>query len=175
MGIHQIQLRYDPTADRLLLSVRSHGAELYTAWLTRRMIARLNEPFRRAVARLALPPRTAAVPVPEAQAMLEQVARERPLKDADFSRPFESTQDATYPLGREPLLASEIDVRSPPAGGLVIALREARGRRLEMSLSNDLATALMRLLDQALAQADWALPAPAAPAPADPVAPQRLN
>lgn len=174
MGIHQIQLRYDPVADRLLLSVRTHAAELYTAWLTRRMVAKLNDPFRRAVARLALP-RSAALPVPEAQAMLEQVARERPLKDANFDQPFEGTQDATHPLGRDPLLPAEIDVRAPPTGGLVIALRETRGRRIELALNDDLATALMRLLDQALKLADWSLPvaAPAADAPPDP--PQRLN
>lgn len=174
MGIHQIQLRYDPVADRLLLSVRSHQAELYTAWLTRRMVARLDGPFRRAVARLALP-RTAALPVPEAQAMLEQVARERPLKDAAFDQPFGGTQDASYPLGPEPLLPAEIDVRAPPTGGLVIALREARGRRIELALNDDLATALMRLLDQALKLADWSLPveAPATAPTGEP--PQRLN
>jgi hypothetical protein len=178
MGIHQIQLRYDPLADRLLLSVRSHAAELYTAWLTRRMVARLVPPFRRAVGRLALPRSSGALPVPEAQAMLEQVARERPLKDADFSQPFEGTQDATWPLGRDPLLPTEIDVRAPPGGGLVVTLREARGRRIELVLNDDLATALMRLLDQGLAQADWALPvADPAPALADgaPQPPQRLN
>jgi hypothetical protein len=174
MGIHQIQLRYDPVADRLLLSVRSHAAELYTAWLTRRMVARLDAPFRQAVARLALP-RSAALPVPEAQALLEQVARERPLKDAAFDRPFEGAHDATYPLGRDPLLPSEIDVRALPAGGLAVALREARGRRLELTLNDDLATALMRLLDQALKLADWSLPAAAAPADTAPPPPQRLN
>ena len=41
MGIHQLQLRYDPVADRLLPSVRTHQAELYRVWLTRRMVARL--------------------------------------------------------------------------------------------------------------------------------------
>ncbi|GAB4039265.1 MAG: hypothetical protein Fur0014_08840 [Rubrivivax sp.] len=174
MGIHQIQLRYDPLADRLLLSVRSHAAELYTAWLTRRMVARLAEPFRRAVARLALP-RDGSVPVPEAQAMLDQVARERPLKDADFSKPFEGAQDASHPLGRDPLLPGEIDVRAPPGGGLVIALREPRGRRLELALNDDLATAFMRLLDQALLQADWALPVPPATPAAGEPPPQRLN
>lgn len=171
MGIHQIQLRYDPLADRLLLSVRSQAAELYSAWLTRRMAAGLVEPYRRAVARLALP-RGGSVPVPEAQALLDQVARERPLKDADFDRPFEGADDASFPLGREPLLPAEIDVRLPAAGGVAIALREARGRRLELQLNDDLATGLMRLLDQALAQADWALPAAA---PAEPPPPQRFS
>jgi hypothetical protein len=176
MSIHQIQLRYEPVADRLLLSVRTRAGELYTAWLTRRMVARLGAPLRQAVARLVLP-RTAAaaVALPEAQQMLEQVARERPLKDTDFEQPFAGSEGASHPLGPEPLLPGEIDVQAPPAGGLVIALRELRGRRLDLTLSNDLATALLRLLDRAVEQAEWALPGPATPAePATP-GPQHLN
>lgn len=169
MGIHQIQLRYDPVADRLLLSVRTHASELYTAWLTRRMVARLIGPLRQAVAQLALP-RGSALPVPEAQSLLEQVARERPLKDTAFDQPFAGAQDDIHPLGRDPLLAGELDLRSPAGGGLVLALREPRGRRMELVLNDDLATALMRLFDQALGPADWALPELAAPT-ADPASP----
>ena len=177
--IHQIQLRYDPMADRLLLSVRTRTAELYSAWLTRRMVARLGAPLRQAVSRLVLPPSAAsAVAVPEARQMLEQVARERPLPDADFKQAFAGAAGANFPLGPEPLLPAEIDVRSPPGGGLVIALREAHGRRLDLTLGNDLATALLRLLDQSLAQAEWGLPGAGAAAAAEPEAaapPQRLN
>lgn len=169
MTIHQIQLRYEPVADRLLLSVRTRAAELYMAWLTRRMVARMAGPLRQAVARLNLPREAAAsIPVPEAQQMLEQVARERPLKDASFGQPFAGTQDASYPLGPEPLLPAEMDVRLPPGGGLQLSLRETRGRRLDLSLSDDLATGLARLFEQTLVQADWALPAPTEPAEAPP-------
>lgn len=172
MTIHQIQLRYEPVADRLLLSVRTRAAEVYMAWLTRRMAARMAGPLRQAVARLGLPREAAAsIPVPEAQQMLEQVARERPLKDASFGQPFAGTQDASFPLGPEPLLPAEVDVRLPTAGGLQITLRELRGRRLDLSLSDDLATGLARLLEQTLAQAEWALPA--APDPAQAPAPNR--
>ena len=172
--IHQIQLRYEPLADRLLLSVRTHSAELYATWLTRRMAAQLAAPLRQAVARLALPPSAAgALPVPEVQQMLEQVARERPLAGANFQQAFAGGADASYPLGPEPLLPEEINVASPPGAGLVISLREQRGRRLELKLNNDLATALLRLFDQALAGADWGLARTAADAP--PPLPQHLN
>ena len=185
MTIHQIQLRYEPLADRLLLSVRTHAAELYTAWLTRRMALLLVTPLRQAVARLALPPSAAgALVVPEVQQMLEQVARERPLKDANFTQSFAGVADATYPLGPEPLLPEAIDLHAPACGGLVLALREARGRRLDLNLNIDLATALQRLFEQALLAADWGLVG-ARPnidtdidpdaGPLTPVAPQRLS
>lgn len=177
MTIHQIQLRYDPLADRLLLSVRTRNAEMYSAWLTRRMASGLSAPLRQAVARLMLPRSAgAAMPVPEARPMLEQMARERPLKDTDFAQAFAGHDGVSYPLGPEPLLPAEINVASPPAGGLLIALREARGRRLDLNLGDDLATALLRLFDQAVATAEWGLAAPPADAAPDAAAPpQRLN
>lgn len=182
MTIHQMQLRYDALADRLLLSVRTRSSEMYAAWLTRRMVAKLDVPLHQAVTRLALPPSAAAAvavaPAPETQQMLEQVAAQRPLKDTDFAQPFAGSDGASFPLGPEPLLPGEIDLATPPGGGIVLVLREPRGRRLELKLGTDLATALLRLLDQTLATAEWSLPPRQAAAPAETgLAPpsQRLN
>jgi hypothetical protein len=102
------------------------------------------------------------MPVPEARQMLEQAALQRPLPGTDFQKPFAET-DASHPLGPEPLLPSAIDLRPVASGGLLITLREERGRRLEMSLTNELSTALLRLMDRSLKAADWALPAQALP------------
>ena len=158
MGIHQIQLRYEPLADRLLLQVRTRQAEVYAAWLTRRMAARLVVPFRDAVTRLAVQKAVPeALPVPEAKPMLEQAARDRPLPGTDFQQAFVA-DDASHPLGSEPLLPAELDLRGTADGGLVLALRERKGRRIEVALTADLATGLLRLLDKALQTADWALP-----------------
>ncbi len=164
MTIHQIQLRYDATADRLLMQVRTTKAELYAVWLTRRMTAKVYPPFRQAVTRASVAQAAPqAMPVPEARQMLEQAALQRPLPGTDFEKPF-AEADASHPLGPEPLLPAAIDLRPVASGVLVIALREERGRRLEMSLTTELSTALLRLMDGALKMADWALPAQAAPA-----------
>ncbi len=157
MDIHQIQVKYEIVPDRLLMQVRTRQGELFSAWLTRRMVQRLRSPFRQAVSRLGIA-RAApqSIAVPEARAMLEQAARERPLPNADFGKPFEA-DGSSHPLGPEPLLPAEIDIRVGPQGGLLVSLREARGRRLDLRLGDDLATALLRLLDQALISAEWTL------------------
>jgi hypothetical protein len=49
MQIHQLQVRYDPLADRVLLQVRTREGELMAASLTRRMAARLRAPLHDAV------------------------------------------------------------------------------------------------------------------------------
>ncbi len=163
MAIHQIQVRYDTTADRLLLQLRTTEAEVYAVWLTRRMVQRLYPPFRQVVAQASVA-RAApqALPVPEARQMLEQTALQRSLQGADFAQPFASA-DASHPLGPEPLLPDTADLRPGADGQLTLAVREPRGRRIEIALNAELATALLRLLDSALAAAEWSLQAAAAP------------
>jgi len=172
MGIHQIQVRYEATADRLLLQLRTTEAEVYAVWLTRRMVQRLYPPFRQAVAQASVV-RAApqALPVPEARQMLEQAALERPLQGADFAQPF-AAADAIHPLGPEPLLPDAADLRPGAGGQLKLAVREPRGRRIEMALNAELATALLRLLDKALAVAEWGLTAQGTPGDEAPVEPE---
>lgn len=168
MAIHQIQVRYDSTADRLLLNLRTHSAERYAVWLTRRMTARLFPPFHEAVVRASVAHATPqAMAVPEARQMLAQAALQRPLPGAKFDEPF-AEADGAFPLGPDPLLPDAIDLRPGTGGQLTIALRETRGRRLELQLTAELSTALLRLMTAALQASDWGLPnpdvAPAAPA-----------
>ena len=159
MAIHQLQVLYDSTADRLLLHLRTGAAEVYSVWLTRRMLQRLYAPFRSAVTATSVAQTTPrALPVPEARQMLEQAALERPLANADFGKPFVSN-DASYPLGPEPLLPDTVDLRPGAGGQITLAFREPRGRRIEVALSTELSIALLRLVDSALATAQWGLPA----------------
>jgi hypothetical protein len=106
--------------------------------------------------------------------MLQQAARQRPLPNADFSARFDPTPQ-TQPLGPEPLLPAEIDLTPAPDGGLALRVREDRSRSLELRLSADLATALLRLLEQALAKSDWGAWAAPVAAPAPEVQPGTLN
>jgi hypothetical protein len=173
MDIHQMQVKYDALADRLLWQVRTRGGELYAVWLTRRMVGRLWPPFLQLVTRAGIA-RAApnATVLPEAREMLEQAVRERPLPSADFKTKFDPTPVA-QPLGPEPLLPTAIDLTPDAQGsGMTLTLREEGGRSMQLRLGSDLSTALMRLLDQALRASDWGLPAGApATAPAAPPAP----
>ena len=94
--------------------------------------------------------------------MLAQAARSRSLPNADFATPFDAKATA-LPLGALPLLPLAIDLGPGPEGnGLALAAREADGRSLRLALSDDLATGLMRLLEQALVATDWGILTPAA-------------
>jgi hypothetical protein len=178
VNIQQMQVRFDPAADRVLWQVRTSAGELFAVWLTRRMVRLLWPPMHKLVTQAAVAqvaPNSTVLP--EAQAMLAQAARERPLPTARFNEPFDTTA-VTQPLGPEPLLPEAIDLGpGANARGLQVQVREAGGRRIALSLNDDLATALMRLLEQAITAADWGLAAaPGTPAaPSEPASPIVLN
>ena len=160
-----MQVRYEPTADRVLWQVRTGGGELFAVWLTRRMLRQLWPHLQRLVTHasvLRLAPH--ATVLPEARDMLAQAARSRSLPNTDFATPFDAKATA-LPLGAQPLLPVAIDLGPGPEGkGLALAAREADGRNIRLALSDDLATGLMRLLEQALVATDWGILAPAAAA-----------
>lgn len=158
MVIHQIQIKYDAAADRLLMQVRTRDGEVFAVWLTRRMVQRLWPPFQQVVTRLAVAQATPdAVVLPEARAMLAEAARSKPLPGADFSQKFAAAEPDHKPLGQEPLLATEIELQSTPGRGLHMKLREQQGRHFALQINEELAVALLRLFDQALQAADWGL------------------
>ena len=173
-----MQVRYDPAADRILWQVRTQAGEMFAAWLTRRMLSQIWRPFQNLVGQssLAHTP-VAASMLPEAHEMLAQTARARPLPGADFKAPF-NPQATAQPLGPEPLLPIAADMGPRPDGpGMALRLRDDQGRSLAVQLTGDMCTALSRLLEKALADADWglAVAAPPAPAAAGPQAPRLLN
>ena len=169
-----MQVRYQPAADRVLWQVRTQTGELFAVWLTRRMLKQLWPPLAQLVTRAGVAQMAPnATVLPEAQAMMAEVARARPLANANFTTPFDP-KPAAQPLGPEPLLPTAVDLGPGANGkGLRISAREPGGRHMSLQLSDDLATALLRLLEQALLEADWSLggAAPAAPAPAEPPGP----
>ena len=174
-----MQVRYDTNADRVLWQLRTFGGELFAVWLTRRMLQRLWQPLQdmvtqAGIARVA-PHLQPAQVLPEAREMLAQAARERALPSANFKTPFD-TQAVAQPLGSDPLLVSAVDLTpGKPGQGLAVRLRDPQGRSLELRLSDDLATALTRLIEQALVEADWGFARPAAAEPAAPVPASSLN
>lgn len=172
--IHQIQIKYDALADRLLMQVRTRAGEVFAIWLTRRMVQRLLPPFQQIGTQMAVArAHPNSVLLPEARVMLEEVVRNRPLPNADFSQHF-STENSSQPLGEQPLLAAEVELQADAQRGLRMQVREAQGRHITLQFNAELHAALSRLFEQALVAADWGLAAPVAAAPADGAAPPPL-
>ena len=154
-------MHYRPEADRLLLRVNSNDGQQFSVWFTRRLCARLWPHLAHVVTRIGV---AQAVPqasrdatvMPEAQAMLAQVARESALRESDFKTPFD-TQASGHPMGPEPLLAVEVQLTPMPDGHLRLLILDTDKRNLQLQLTAQLAVAVQELTAQALRDADWGL------------------
>ena len=158
MDIRQISIRYRQDHDRILVDINTGAGGEVQVWLTRRMVRQLWGPLTLLVTQAAVAQVVPhALVLPEAREMMAQAARSRQLPGADFATPFDP-KPAAQPLGPEPLLPTTVDLSPGPDGrGLRLTVKEPGGRNLSLQLSNDLATGLMRLLEKALAEADWGL------------------
>lgn len=181
MQIHQLALHHDVEADRLLLRIRSGEGQVFAVWLTRRLVLRLwpllsSLAQRAGAAHVLAQAAPGALPTPEAGAMLAEQARERTLREADFSQPFHDAPPgdaAPHPLGPEPLLAHTVQLTPQDGGRLHLSILDARRRRLQLDLDANLATAVRELMAAALRQADWGIAVDASAEQAPP--PRVLN
>lgn len=139
MSIRQLQIAHDAVQDRLLLRVATQADEEFRVWLTRRLLRELWPHL----AQLAASP--AAGPAPAGQS-------EAP----HFEEPFRN-EPATFPLGSNPLLTSEIKVDTHADGPVHLTFREGRERSFELTLTVDLLHALRAMLRAGAEQAHWDL------------------
>jgi hypothetical protein len=158
VSIHQTSVQYVAAADRLLLRVSTHAEQLFEVWLTRRLMLRAWPHLQSMVADVAIAKvAKASTVLPEAKAMLAETMQAQALKGADFATPFAEAK-REQPLGTEPMLVVEIKLTPLAGKGVRLAFLDAERRHLTLDLTEQLAVALLKLLDAALRRAEWGLP-----------------
>lgn len=151
MKLHQIKIEFKPEHDRLLMSVSTRDNKELLFWLTRRCVKLLWPAF---VKLAGSSPRVVAAPGDEARAAVLGFEHERAVSAADFSKPYEATQ-RERPLGPDPVLVARFQTRLNSSGGHVVSLAPLNGPGIDLSLDDKLLHSLMRLVQQAVARADW--------------------
>ncbi len=150
--LRQIQVRFDPENDRLLLRVNTSEKAELRCWLTRRLVKRI---WPAVVRSLGNDPQVATQASPQAREAVLHFRREQALAGSDFARPFEE-QGAHTPLGDEPILASRVRLRPTPRGH-VLSLHPKQGQGLNLTLEGGSLHALCELIQRAARAADWDL------------------
>lgn len=143
MQVRQLQIAHDALQDRLVLRVATQADEEFRVWLTRRFLRELWPHLARLLGQThSTAPLAAgvdAIPTPPS-----------------FEQAFQDDK-ATYPLGSNPLLTSEIKVDTLADGSFHLTFREGRERSFELGLTPDLLQALCAMLRAAAEQAQWGL------------------
>jgi len=153
--LRQIQVRYLPDHDRILLRMSGGEAEEYRMWVTRRYLAVLWPILTRFVA---------AEPIvqqarPETRRAVLDFQREKALSEADFETRFREAppEQATLPLGAEPLLLERVELRRNAEGRDLLWLGDRTRRGVEITPSRRIVHSLAKLLADANRRAGWGL------------------
>lgn len=158
MKLHQIKIEFIPGHDRLLLAISTNdggegkGREMLL-WLTRRCV-KVLWPGLMKLAGSA--PAIALQSHAEARQALLDMQHEAALGKADFSRPYEEAQ-RERPLGEEPLLVARMQSRPLDNAQFALTLLPAEGQGVNLVLDETLLHSFCRLLQTAVAQAEWDL------------------
>ena len=144
----QRQVVHDSVQDRLVLRIATQANEEIRVFLTRRY---LREIWPHLAAMLA--GRPGAVPPQMAAA---EACRDAADPDATFAQPFRE-DNPVYPLGNNPLLATEATFEAAENGGCRLTLRERRERCVALNLDAGLLQALCSMLRAGAGKGGWDL------------------
>lgn len=166
MNLHQLNVAFDPVQDRLLLRASTTDAQEFRFWLTRRMVAKLWPRLIESLQAEAAP-QAAAVARPE----FLEFRHAEAIQQSDLSTPY-SSAPKTLALGDEPLLANQLSLHQLNAQRYELILGTATGTRVNLVLPTPVLHGLLKLLQDAAKNAQWALDLTL---PATPVASSLLN
>lgn len=162
MNIHQVSVTYLPEHDRFLARISSREGEELRLWLTRRLLLPLMPVLTKTAAE-QLARQTDKIVDPAApleaqrQRMVDNFKKEALAHAGDFKTPYQA-KDATLPLGKEPLLVTEIKMSLLASGKLRLDLIEklpGQGRNVQVAMNAQLTQGLLHLLNQGLKKSQW--------------------
>lgn len=160
--LHQIQVRFEPVPDRLLLRVNTSERAELRWWFTRRLTARLLPALATALTDAEVAVGAASAPARRAAAAMR---REEVVTKADFAAPFAETPEAK-PLGEEPILVARVRLERRGANH-AIHLEPQSGRGFHLNLDRPTLHAFCELIQRAVDKAEWRLDADPISAAAD--------
>jgi len=152
--LRQMQLQYQPIQDRLVLRISTEDHQEFAFWLTRRLLQML---WPALVKGLASHTDVVLQHDPGGREAVMAFKHEAAAATADFGKPYQEDPAAKRPLGERPLLVARADVRRADAGRLILGLRPAEGRGVELALTDELLHNLCRLLSDGVQQTGWGL------------------
>lgn len=180
MALHQIQIRFDETEDRLLLRLSTTDNCEFRFWLTRRFTKRL---WRMLVKMLEWDRAVNQQLDPETRHAVLELQHEGYSRQADYTKQFaEHVQDAPRRmlLGEAPVLLAKAQGKRRDEGVQMLSLHPLQGQGIDITLDTRLLHIFTRLLREQVAKTDWDLnlalhEARQENAPAQEAQPRRLN
>ncbi|MGR9090518.1 MAG: hypothetical protein ACU85U_08065 [Gammaproteobacteria bacterium] len=152
--IEQIQIKFVPVEDRLLMRVAGDEGLEFRFWLTRRFVKMIWPALGNAM-QLSPTVRTQASPIAQREVLAFE--HEKAVSDADFATPYKESPK-TLPLGSEPILLSKMQLRRDRGGSLTMSLGPESGPGIDLAINNKLLHSVAELIANGAQLAQWELP-----------------
>ncbi|MEM9281641.1 MAG: hypothetical protein AAGA96_07445 [Verrucomicrobiota bacterium] len=156
--MHQMQVSYVSTEDRLLLRLNTKSRQEFRFWMTRRYAALLWNALIKVIDEAAKSPgkpSVAEIQDPLVKTAEQEVKHQEVVSQSDFKTEY---QESTYlPLGEEPVLLFGIGLKSNEEGQPVLGMHPENGQGIEMVLNEQIVHSLCKLLADTTKKADWRL------------------
>lgn len=149
--IKQIQASYQPLEDRILLKLHTSGEQEMQAWITRRYLKLLIPALQ------GQHPKTGEPMFSQKESELNQMQQQQIQKEGNYDDAYEAPENANSPLGSEPILLAQITFKGLKGDAPQLALEPEKGAGIALSYQSQLMGALMKILNQAVDKADWAI------------------
>ncbi len=170
--LHQIQFRFVPREDRILLRIRATDSSEFRFWLTRRYV-KLLWPV---VVKMLKADRSIQLQAnDEAKSAVLSFRHEKAIKESDFSTKYKEDA-AELPLGESPVVLARIQLKKGDQNGDLLCMHPERGKGIELAMNETLLHSFSKLLTDAVKVAEWdiELKLPVGPGHDGPV-PERMN
>lgn len=159
--MHQMQLSYVSTEDRILFRLNTKARQEFRFWMTRRYAGILwntlsklltSDPAERAPsAERGTPPLKDAL----VESAKQEIKHKEMVAKADFQTQY---QESTYlPLGEEPALLFSVGLKAGPEGSQLLCMHPEKGQGIEMALNEQILHSLCKLIIDTTTKAGWNL------------------
>ena len=151
--INQIQIRYAPLEDRIVLRLNTEDASEFRFWITRRYAKILAASLLKLL-------RSSG----DAMEQMEEETKkavmsfqhEEAISKADFAKTFQA-QPKSMPLGNAPVLLSKLTVKQTEDGNPMLCMYPEQGQGIDLALQHRLLHSISKLFADALQTSDWGL------------------
>lgn len=169
--LNQIQLRFDPLEDRLLMRMNTTDNAEVRLWLTRRFVKVLWPILQKMMEGDVQVSQQIDRQAKDAVLAFQQ---EKAAATTDFATPYKEEAEKVI-LGEEPILLSKIQLRKGQQGTQMLSLYPETGEGVNLSLDSNLLHSFSRLLQDGVKKAEWMLEMNITDEPAVVLAPPPAN
>jgi hypothetical protein len=159
--MHQMQLSYMATEDRILFRMNTKARQEFRFWMTRRYTSILWTSLSKMISdqdqKDEIEKDRSDPPIKDAivESAKKEIEHKEIVSKSDFKTQY---QESTYlPLGEEPALLFSVGIKPNPKGQPMLCMHPEKGQGVEMVLNDQILHSLCKLIVDTAKKADWKL------------------